>query len=215
MKRTKKADVQLLAFGMLLALVYAVVKLFVEYWYIVLGVVAIIGLIVVLGRKAESEVATSEEVREIEPQLPPMPYSAPQDFSDYKTLYDVTDYRTRSLLNVYYESLSVVNTSREIETVDDRFGVMMNAGYEIAAMPIQGLDLFRDEFNRLDGNKLFENAARRYVEKQVREISRLKTVKGKVNRVEKAMIVIDGLTYMPEEIKLRAKEILQARSGIS
>lgn len=214
MRRTKKADVQLLAFGMLLALVYAVVKLFVEYWYIVLGVVAIIGLIVVLGRQAESEVVTSE-VREIEPQLPPMPYSAPQDFSDYKTLYDVTDYRTRSLLNVYYESLSAVNTSREIETVDDRFGVMMNAGYEIAAMPIQGLDLFRDEFNRLDGNKLFENAARRYVEKQVREISRLKTVKGKVNRVEKAKSIIDGLTYMPEEIKLQAKEMLQARSETS
>jgi len=214
MKRTKKADVQLLAFGMLLALVYAVVKLFVEYWYIVLGVVAIIGLIVVLGRKAESEVVTSE-VREIEPQLPPMPYAESKDFLDYEKLYSVTDYRTRSLLNVYYESLSVVNTSRDIETVDDRFGVMMNAGYELSTMPTQGLDLFRDEFNRLDGNKLFENAARRYVDKQVREISRLKTVKGKVNRVEKAMIVIDGLTYMPEEIKLRAKEILQARSEIN
>lgn len=216
----KKDDAKLFILFIVATLIWSIVEFFLEYWYIfaTIGSVAIgLYLWVRYGDNMDRvEIVTVDyEVKQERPQLAPMPYSAESkedDFLDYELIYRVTDIQLKQLLNIYFESLSIVNTSKDIETVDSRIAVMMNAGNELAANPSEELNLFRQNFFRLNIDEILDKAINRYVEKQLQEISRLKTSKGKSRRVEKVVGVIDGLANIPEQFKNRAKEMLLRKS---
>lgn len=209
---SKKRDIQLWIVLILLALMWLVVKFFLQYWYIFVGIALILGGIIFWARSEKNvaqEVNYTYEIKDGEPHLKPMPYSEPKDFIDY-AVFGITDVQVKRLLNIYHESLADVNTSKDIETVDSRFGVLMEVGEQLAAMSLIELEILISSFRSIDVEKIFDKAADRYLEKQIREISRLKTDKGKMRRVEKILGIIDGLTYMPEQCKIQAKELLLA-----
>ena len=209
----KKRDIQLWIFLIAVSLIWLVIKFFLQYWYIFVGI-ALILVGIIFWARPEKKVTQEEnytyELKDGEPHLKPMPYSAQQDFVDYE-IFGITDAQVKRLLNVYHESLADVNTSKDIETVDSRFGVLMEVGEQLAAMSLSELEILIRSFHSIDVEKIFNKAAERYLEKQIREILRLKTDKGKMRRVEKILGIIDGLTYMPEHCKIQAKDLLLKR----
>lgn len=113
------------------------------------------------------------------------------------------------LLEIYYESLELVKTSENIETVDSRFGVLEEVGRKLEKMPTNELDNFRAEYYSLDADKIFADAATRYLRRQMREISNLKTDKGVARRIEKIIGVINSLEHMPPNIKIQIIKSLE------
>lgn len=213
----KKNDIALLIFFIVAALIWSVVEFFMEYWYIFAGFALVLGGIMFFGRTREETVTIETnyayETKNENPQLEPMPYSESKDFIEYE-VFGITDAQVKRLLNVYYESLSEVNTSKDIETVDSRFGVMIDVVEQLIAMSLPELEILIGRVRNFDAEKIFEKAAERYVEKQAREISRLKTDKGKMRRIEKFNSVIDGLENMPEQCKVQTKEMLLMRLNL-
>lgn len=212
----KKSDIHLWIFLIAVLLIGLVIKSLLQYWYIFVGIALILGGIIFWARsekKVPQEVNYTYEIKNGEPHLQPMPYSEQKNFIDYE-VFGITDAQVKRLLNVYHESLAEVNTSKDIETVDSRFGILMEVGEQLAAMPLVKLEILIRSFYSIDAEKVFNKAAERYLEKQIREILRLKTDKGKMRRVEKITGIIDGLTYMPEQCKARAKETLMTRINL-
>ena len=121
----------------------------------------------------------------------------------------VDEVQIQRLLEIYYESLELVNTSENIETVDSRFGVLEEVGRKLEKMPTNELDNFRAEYYRLDAEKIFVDAATRYLRRQMREISNLKTDKGVARRIEKIIGVINSLEHMPPNVKTQIIKSLE------
>ena len=121
----------------------------------------------------------------------------------------VDEVQIQRLLEIYYESLELVNTSENIETVDSRFGVLEEVGRKLEKMPTNELDNFRAEYYRLDAEKIFADAATRYLRRQMCEISNLKTDKGVARRIEKIIGVINSLEHMPPNVKTQIIKSLE------
>lgn len=171
-----------------LSFVMALISAIQTYWYIFLiGGVVLVALVLWWLGKQESSAASPVYV-----------------------VGTVEGNRTQELIRVFQESSDLVKSSANIETVGSRYGVMMNAGRELAAMPLPELDEFRREFQVLDSVEIFNAAAERYVSRQVYEISALKTANGRERRVVKVETLIDSLANTPPASKEYAKKLLRS-----
>ena len=87
----------------------------------------------------------------------------------------------------------------------------MEVGRELAAIQSPELDNFRREFYAFDTVGIFNTAAERYIERQIFEITALKTANGRNRRAVKVEGLIEGLKNMPLASKNYAKKLLRTR----
>ncbi|MBQ3337587.1 MAG: hypothetical protein IJG80_09310 [Selenomonadaceae bacterium] len=205
----KQNDGGWIAILIIVAVLWAVIKFIGEYWQILLALSAV-GLFVYIifsaggksGGSYQDACDTICEVKETPPQLPPMPYS--NETAD-----------AARLINIFIESMNLVETSANIETVNDRYGDCLHFGAKLAAIPSADFDVYRKEFERLQRPEqkinLFDAAIDRYLGKQIAELENLQRAAAKEKRVEKILATLNRLEHMPEASKNYARKILAAR----
>ena len=196
MKKNDSSFLVLLIIAAILYMVWEFLQFVAEHWYVFVlffGVVIFFVFIWYFGKPKTNSQSTEQVVRRNFPSAESMPYETPQT--------DSIPYNVQTLLNVYDESYDIVTTSYNIETVDSRFGIMLDTGEQIAAIQSPELDTFRRQFYSLNTEKLLRNAAERYAAKQIEEINRLKTSKGKLNRIERISVTVGGLINFPDSLK--------------
>ncbi len=174
-------------------------KIFMEYWVFFVGLIVVIFVIMVV--KATKSMPAEEEPL-ILPELVTVVNS--------KTTSDPEELsRAQNLLRVFRESEKIVGESKNIETVDVQFGIMMHIGGELANSTLAELVDFQRYFvNDFNPNELYRTAAKRFIVKQAAEISQLKTKSGKSRRINKIEATINKLQNMPLEVKTYSKELL-------
>ena len=174
-------------------------KIFMEYWVFFVGLIVVILVIMVV--KATKSMPAEEEPL-ILPELVTVVNS--------KTTSDPEELsRAQNLLRVFRESEKIVSESKNIETVDVQFGIMMHIGGELANSTLAELVDFQRYFvNDFNPNELHRAAAKRFIFKQAAEISQLKTKSGKSRRINKIEATINKLQNMPLEVKTYSKELL-------
>ena len=207
----KQNDGGWIAILIIVAVLWAVIKFIGEYWQILLALSAV-GLFVYIifsaggksGGSYQDARDTIYEVKETPPQLPPMPYS--NETAD-----------AARLINIFIESMNLVETSANIETVNDRYGDCLRFGAKLAAIPLADFDVYRKELERLQRPEqkinLFDAAIDRYLGKQIAELENLQRAAAKEKRVEKILATLNRLEYMPEASKNYARKILTARTS--
>ena len=87
--------------------------------------------------------------------------------------------------------------------------MLIDVGTKLVNFKSAELDSFRADFISLDIQKIFANAANRYLKKQIQEVSRLKTDKVVANRIAKITATINNLEHMPPEVKSTIIENLE------
>ena len=174
-------------------------KIFMEYWVFFVGLIVVIFVIMVV--KATKSMPAEEEPL-ILPELVTVVNS--------KTMSDPEELsRAQNLLRVFRESEKIVSESKNIETVDVQFGIMMHIGGELANSTLAELVDFQRYFvNDFNPNELYRAAAKRFIVKQAAEISQLKTKSGKSRRINKIEATINKLQNMPLEVKTYSKNLL-------
>lgn len=174
-------------------------KIFMEYWIFCVGIIVVVFVIMVV--KATKSMPAEEESMEL-------PVSV--TVVNSKTTSDPEELsRAQNLLRVFHESEKIVSESKDIETVDSRFGVMMSVGTELANSSLAEMVDFQRYFvNDFNPNELYRAAAKRFIFKQEVEISQLKTESGKNRRIKKIEATLDKLPNMPLEVKTYSKNLL-------
>ena len=188
----------LIIVGVVVVIILGVIEFVGAYWQILLALAAV-GLFVYIifssDKKPNVERKIIYEVEEEPPQSSPVP---------------ATD--TTRLIEIFNESLILVETSANIETVDGRFGDCLHFGAMLAQISSRDLDAYRKNFEKLrrEENKinLFDAAIDRYLGKQLAELENLRTAAGKKKRAEKLLATIERLEHAPRESKAYAKKIL-------
>lgn len=116
------------------------------------------------------------------------------------------------LMDIFYESLDIINTTANIETANNRYDDLIRTGSELVAIDSSELDEFRQQYFDLTNEEsitnMFNSAIDRYFEKQLTEINKLKTEKGKQNRRNKIATLIGNLNNIPIKSKQYAKQKL-------
>lgn len=119
------------------------------------------------------------------------------------------------LLNIYYESVEIVKTSKNIETVVSRIGVIVDTIEKISEVNTTSkvsensrFKIFARDVQNFDVEEIYKSAVERFIRAQIQEISKLKTEKGRKNRVKKIFAIIDKLEDLTYESKNRVKNFL-------
>lgn len=174
-------------------------KIFMEYWVFCVGLIAVILVIMVVTATK----SMPDEEKSLE-----LPVSV--TVVNSKTTSDPEELaRAQNLLRVFHESEKIVNTSKDIETIDSHFGVMISVGSELANSSLAEMVDFQRYFvNEFNPNEIYRAAAKRFIFKQATEISQLKTTAGKSRRINKIEATINKLPNMPLEVKTYSKNLL-------
>lgn len=119
------------------------------------------------------------------------------------------------LLNIYYESVEIVKTSKNIETVVSRIGIIVDTIEKISEVNTTSkvsensrFKIFARDVQNFDVEEIYKSAVERFIRAQIQEISKLKTEKGRKNRVKKIFAIIDKLEDLTYESKNRVKNFL-------
>lgn len=178
-----------------IAVILIVLKIFMAYWYVFVGLIAVGFVILLIKSPSTPKEPELVSITVVEKRTP----SNPEELS-----------KAQKLLSTFNESEKIVNESKNIETVDSRFNIMMSAGKELSNFTLAELTDFQRHFvNDLNPDDIFRAAAKRFIENQVAEISQLKTESAKNRRIEKVSDTIDGLHNMPPEIKTYARKLFR------
>lgn len=135
------------------------------------------------------------------------------DFAEGKIAF--IDEQLEVLLNIYYESVEIVKTSKNIETIVSRIGVIVDTIEKISEVNTTSkvsensrFKIFTRDVQNFDVEEIYKNAVERFIRAQIQEISKLKTEKGRKNRVKKIFAIIDKLEDLTDESKNRVKNFL-------
>lgn len=149
-----------------------------------------------------------------------IPKQNSNDFNENRN-FSFINYQIENLLRIYYESAEIVQTSKNIETVTSRFDVITDTIEKIMELKEnpqvqqnQNFQKFLRDFQNFDAEEIYKVAVERFIENQIAEILKLKTERGKKNRVEKIFAIVDRLDELTNDSKDRVKSFLLERLNL-
>lgn len=190
--------------GLVVLIIWGVVEFIGAYWKILLALSAVGLFVYIICRPKEN----GNEYKPIEPI---------QNEVEEAPITQSTD--IARLIEIYFESLSLVDKSENIATVNGRYNDCLKVCSELAEIPSPDFDVYRKKYKRLCSLEykinLFDAAIDRYLRKQVAEIENLRTASAKDKRIEKILKLLESLEHVPKESKAYARKILSTQISSS